>query len=98
MKRYLRASVDKTYRVYLQEDFVYRHNDRYYDYGDNPIFVEVHSLDEAANAVEKYIDRFDIGSSEFTGGRVEDSAGNKIAQIAYNGKILLPGDKYYIDD
>lgn len=107
MKRYIKSNItelvgdDTFYIVYLQENYLENngyYREQYDDFGYNPVKVRVRSLDEASKTVRKYIDTFGLGASEFTGGRVENEAGDKVAEISYNGRIWLPGDKLYKDE
>ena len=100
MKRYIKSNsaVVKNlpyYIVYLNTDVVFSYGDYYTSASAKPITKKVWSLEEASNVVMDWIDSTGVGASQFTGGRVEDANGNKVAEISYNGRIWLPGDKYY---
>lgn len=54
---------------------------------DGNIFFEITSLNDASLLCRKFIDRFDLGSSNWVGGQVVDEQFNFIAKISYNGRI-----------
>lgn len=51
------------------------------------IYFEVNNLLEAKNLTQKFISEFDLGGSNWIGGRVIDADNNFIAQISYNGRV-----------
>lgn len=50
----------------------------------------VASLEEASKLCRKYIDGFDLGGGNWTGGEVRDKLGKVLGRIAYNGAIFPP--------
>jgi len=54
---------------------------------DGLVYFEVANLKEASILSRKFIEYFDLNSSNWTGGRVCDENFNFIAQISYNGRI-----------
>lgn len=54
---------------------------------DGNIFFEIISLNDASLLCRKFIDRFDLGSSNWVGGKIIDEQFNFIAKISYNGRI-----------
>ena len=50
-------------------------------------YFEVYSLKEASKLVNKFIDKMDISSSNWTGGNVINEKGEKIALVSYNGRV-----------
>lgn len=60
-----------------------------YDFGyaKASAYYEVNSLADASKAVRQYIDRHDLGSSTWAGGRVINDKFEFVAQISYNGRI-----------
>ncbi len=50
-------------------------------------YFEVNTLLEPKNLTQKFITEFDLGGSNWVGGRVVDEENNFIAQISYNGRI-----------
>jgi hypothetical protein len=52
--------------------------------------VTVTTLDEASKVCRDFIEKYELGGGNWTGGQVEDN--NKVvAQIAYNGRIIPVG-------
>ena len=51
------------------------------------VYFEVNDLLEAKNLTQKFIKEFDLGGSNWVGGRVIDEENNFIAQISYNGRV-----------
>lgn len=51
------------------------------------IYFEVNNLLEAKNITQKFIKDFNLGGSNWVGGRVIDEVNNFIAYISYNGRI-----------
>ena len=51
------------------------------------IYFEVNSLLEAKNLTQKFINEFNLGSSNWVGGRVIDEENNFVARISYNGRV-----------
>lgn len=50
-------------------------------------YVEVKNLLEAKELVYKYIQMYDLGASNWTGGRIIDEHMNFVAAISYNGRV-----------
>lgn len=50
-------------------------------------FVEVKSLKEASLLCSRFIDRFNLGSSNWVGGLVVDNNFNFVACVSYNGRV-----------
>jgi len=51
------------------------------------VFFEVSSLKQAKELCQKFISEFNLGSSNWNGGRVVDDNYNFIAWISYNGRV-----------
>ncbi len=51
------------------------------------VYFEVNGLIEAKNLTQKFIREFDLGGSNWVGGRVVDEENKFIAQISYNGRV-----------
>ena len=51
------------------------------------VYFEVNSLLEAKNLTQKFIKEFNLGGSNWVGGRVVDEVNNFIARISYNGRV-----------
>lgn len=51
------------------------------------VYFEVNSLLEAKNLTQKFINEFDLGGSNWVGGRVIDEENNFVARISYNGRV-----------
>lgn len=51
------------------------------------VFYEVADLKEASEVCQKYIRYFNLGSGNFSGGRVIDDNDNFVARISYNGRV-----------
>lgn len=49
-------------------------------------WVGVETFGEASRKVRDYIESNDLGSSEWKGGAVRDSAGKAAGRISYNGR------------
>ena len=71
------------------------------DYGQNPYepmygvpsyTLGCQTIDECRKEVRDYIEHYDIGSGNWTGGQVYDDRGNLIGQIYYNGKFTRQND------
>jgi len=96
MKRYIKSAISSNYIVILSTEKLFRDSDGYvYDLGSDDIVAEVNSFEEASRAVRDFIDVNDLGASEFSGGDVFDMTGKKVANISYNGRIWLPGDRWF---
>ena len=81
--------------VLLQKQKLYKSKNGMICEGDyKQITRPCDSLEEASKMIREFIEKADIGSSVFTGGDVYDD-GQKVARISYNGKIWLPGSKYF---
>ena len=55
--------------------------------------VPIRSADEASAVVRQYIERNNIGGSEFQGGQVTDRQGKPVAKVSYNGRVWSPDGK-----
>jgi hypothetical protein len=53
--------------------------------------VFVKTIREASVACRAFIEANDVGSGNWTGGQVYDTAGAQVAQISYNGRAWKPG-------
>jgi hypothetical protein len=51
------------------------------------VYFEVNSLLEAKNLTQKFIAEFNLGGSNWVGGRVIDEENNFVARISYNGRV-----------
>ena len=51
------------------------------------VYYEISNLSEASEICRKYISYFNLGSGNFSGGRVLDDNNNFIARVSYNGRI-----------
>lgn len=51
------------------------------------VYFQVSNLAEASEVCQRYIERFNLGSSNWIGGRVIDDNSNFVANISYNGRI-----------
>ena len=51
------------------------------------VYFEVNNLLEAKNLTQKFINEFDLGGSNWIGGKVIDEENNFIARISYNGRV-----------
>ena len=54
---------------------------------DGFIYFEVSSLKEASDLSLLFINEFNLGASNWTGGRVCDENMNFIARVSYNGRV-----------
>jgi hypothetical protein len=54
---------------------------------DGTVFVEVKSLKEASVLCGRFIDKYNLGSSNWMGGLVVDGNFKFIAQVSYNGRV-----------
>jgi hypothetical protein len=54
---------------------------------DNLVYFEIYSLKEATELVEKFIKEYNLGSTNWMGGRVVNEKYDFIANISYNGRI-----------
>ncbi len=52
-----------------------------------PQQVHVTTFAEAAKRVQQYIDAYELGGGNWTGGLVRDNDGNVIAKVSYNGRV-----------
>ena len=53
---------------------------------DTNVFVQIESLKEASELVRKFVKKFNLTSSNFTGGEIVDENFNFMARISYNGR------------
>lgn len=51
------------------------------------VYFQVSNLAEASEACQRYIAHFNLGSSNWTGGRVINDNSDFVAQISYNGRL-----------
>ena len=51
------------------------------------VYFQIESLKGARELCRKFIKEFNLGSSNWIGGRIIDENNNFIAQISYNGRI-----------
>lgn len=47
----------------------------------------VDSFSDASRAVRRFINTNDLGSGNFTGGRLFDEAGKVVGRVSYNGRV-----------
>lgn len=66
------------------------------DIGQNPFetispthIYTADSIEECQQVVRNYIERWNLGGSNWTGGDVYDGLGNLIGNISYNGRFWL---------
>ena len=52
-----------------------------------PLYLRVSSLEQARDFCQRYIDKNNLGGSNWTGGRVIDENSEFVASISYNGRI-----------
>lgn len=51
------------------------------------IYFQITSLVEAIDLCKNFIRYYDLGNSNWTGGRIVDSNNNFVANISYNGRL-----------
>ena len=51
------------------------------------VYFQVSNLAEASEVCQRYIAHFNLGSSNWTGGRVINDSSDFVASISYNGRI-----------
>jgi len=49
--------------------------------------VEVTSFEEASAICKAYIERYDLGSGNWVGGKITDDDGKEIARVSFNRKV-----------
>ena len=54
---------------------------------NNHIYYEVKDISSAKELTQKFIKEFNLGSSNWNGGRVVDENFNFIAKVSYNGRV-----------
>ena len=54
---------------------------------DGTTFIEVSSLKNASLLCKKFIDRFNLSSSNWMGGLIVDDNFNFIARVSFNGRV-----------
>jgi hypothetical protein len=54
---------------------------------DGLVYFEVSSLKDATALTKKFIDEFNLGASNWTGGNIYDEHFNFQARISYNGRV-----------
>ena len=56
-----------------------------------PRLVKVGSLNEASRALRQFVEEHDLGGGECRDGEVfDDSTGERVAMVSYNGKLWTP--------
>lgn len=73
------------------------------DFGQNPNeqlwgaepnrVVDINSFEEASAECTSFIHHNQLGSGNWTGGKVTDNNGNVIATVSYNGRVWKPRKK-----
>ena len=53
----------------------------------NNLSVEVSSFEQAGLECRNFIEKYDLGGGNWTGGAVCDDTGKQIAKVSYNGRI-----------
>ena len=51
------------------------------------VYFQVSNLAEASEVCQRYIAHFNLGSSNWTGGRVVNDNSDFVARISYNGRL-----------
>lgn len=54
-------------------------------------FVPISNFKDASQLCQKYIDKYDLGAGNWSGGEILTSNGQKIARVSYNGKVWKLG-------
>ena len=80
------------YTVTLNRNGIARHPDGFFFCAPRIVNASVTSLTEASAKVRDYINRHDLGASQYDGGDVWDEHGNYTAYISYNGRIWTGRD------
>ena len=57
-------------------------------------FEEVGTIEEARREVELYIERFDLGASDYEALRLYDEQGQYLGRFSYNGRFWPKGGEY----
>ncbi len=57
-------------------------------------FEEVGTIEEARREVELYIERFDLGASDYEDLRLYDEQGQYLGRFSYNGRFWPKGGEY----
>lgn len=57
------------------------------------VYFAVDTLEEASKVCRRYIEYFNLGSGNWTGGNVVDETGRFVARISFNGRIWFEKDK-----
>lgn len=57
-------------------------------------FEEVGTIEEARREVEFYIERFDLGASDYEDLRLYDEQGQYLGRFSYNGRFWPKGGEY----
>lgn len=73
-----------------QHRFVQYSNNQKFEELQKPqglVYFEVNNLLEARNLTQQFISEFELGGSNWVGGRVIDEEANFVARISYNGRI-----------
>lgn len=51
------------------------------------IYFQIENIKAASQLCRKFINEFNLGSSNWIGGRIIDEHNNFIAQVSYNGRV-----------
>lgn len=51
------------------------------------MIVQVSNLQEASEICQEYLEKFDLGAGNWSGGTVMDNEGEKVAHVSYNGNV-----------
>ena len=54
---------------------------------DGNIFFEINSIKEASELCSKFIDKYNLGSSNWAGGKIVNENFDFIATVSYNGRV-----------
>ena len=57
-------------------------------------FEEVGTIEKARREVELYIERFDLGASDYEDLRLYDEQGQYLGRFSYNGRFWPKGGEY----
>ena len=50
----------------------------------------VASPEEASALCRQYIEHYDLGGGNWTGGEIRDALGKPVGRVAYNGRVFAP--------
>lgn len=60
------------------------------------LMVAVNSFQEAIDVCQSFIIKYDLGGGNWTGGNIFDArTKEKVAQVAYNRRLIMKGDKWF---